>query len=331
MLWGHGGLRFFAEGNYPILRALTYGFLNREKPDTGRWMALLEGHLARRENPEVWTNLLLDLRNLRMVTDRTRAANFARDLMRRQPSTFRSFEGLIFLAWNHRFLPADVSERCLRIWRARAWEGRDQAIGEFSLLRSVQAPDERVWSGIVDRALRAREKASRTRYLRVGVAYAAINLWSDPSLKRACQNVILRLLPPANDELAGVLMDIFRVGHPMPPDRFTVELLDRVIADPKMLACYSPFTHRLNELLADGLDPLLVARAANAILDVSGQAVGNFRSRWAADSRYLVQIAMTLQRIDVSRDGGLDLFERLMDLGAYEVDTVLREVDRKIM
>ena len=91
------------------------------------------------------------------------------------------------------------------------------------------------------------------------------------------------------------------------------------------------FAHRLNELLADGLDPLMVARATNAILDVSGHAVGNIRSRWARDSRELVQISMTLQKIDVSRAAGLDLFERLMDLGAYEIDTVLREVDRKII
>ena len=331
MLWGHGMLGFFAQGNYSILRALTYGFLNRDKPDTERWMALLERHLTRRENPDVWTSLLLDLRNLCMVTDRTRAANFTRDLMCRQPSAFRSVEGLIFLAWNHRFLPPDVNERCLRIWRARNWKGRDQAIGEFSLLRSVQAPDDRIWSRIVDGALSAKGNASRTSDLRLGIAYAATNLWSDPALKRACHNVILRLLPLANDDLAGALMDIFRVGHPMPPDRFTVELLNRVIAEPKMLACDSMFAHRLNELLADGLDPLLVACATNAMLNVSGQAVGDLRSRWAADSRYLVQIAMTLQKIDVSRDAGLDLFERLMDLGAYEVDTVLREVDRKIM
>ena len=42
------------------------------------------------------------------------------------------------------------------------------------------------------------------------------------------------------------------------------------------------------------------------------------------------QIGMT-DRHHRNAHAGLDLFERLMDLGAYEVDTVLREVDRKIM
>jgi len=89
--------------------------------------------------------------------------------------------------------------------------------------------------------------------------------------------------------------------------------------------------HCLTELLGDGLDPLAVARASKANLDVHGQSVGDIRTRWAADSRYLIQIAMTLQKSESSRDAGLDLFERLMDLGAYDVDTVLRDVDRKLI
>src|SRR5215472_9913508 len=120
------GFGALAQGNYPILRALTYGFLNREEPDTEGWMAVLEAHLTRREHPDVWKSLLLDLGNLRIVTNAKRAADFARDLMRKQPAAFRAVEGLIFLAWNHRLLPGDVSERCLRIWRAKTWKGRDQ-------------------------------------------------------------------------------------------------------------------------------------------------------------------------------------------------------------
>ena len=163
------------------------------------------------------------------------AADFVRELMRRHSSAFRNVEGLIFLAWNHTFLPADVSERCLRNWRARPWEGRDQAIGEFSTLRSVQKPDEPTWFRIIERALSAGGKAKRTRDLRVGAEYAAINLWSEPTLKLAFHTIIKRLFPRADDELASVVMDIFRVGHPMPPDRRTVELLTSVISEPRML------------------------------------------------------------------------------------------------
>jgi hypothetical protein len=125
-------------------------------------------------------------------------------------------------------------------------------------------------------------------------------------------------------------MDVFRVSDPVPPDHYTVDILNRVMLEPKMLTCHSMLAHRLKRLLADGLDPLLVAGVSNAILDTAGQAMGNFRSRWAEDSGDLIQIAMTLQKIEVSRNAGLELFERLMELGAYEAEQVLHEVDRRL-
>src|SRR4029077_1726192 len=99
-----------------------------------------------------------------------------------------------------------------------------------------------------------------------------------------------------------------------------IELLQRVMAAPTMLAEHSMLASHLKALLADGLDPLLVAGVANAILDEGGQAIGDYRNRWAADSGDLTQIAMTLQKIEGSRAAGLVLFERLMDLGASEAD-----------
>lgn len=329
ILWGLGGGGIVPRGNYPFLRALTYGLLYRVTPDTQRWLAILEKHLGRREDQDVWTSLLLELRNLRMVRDAARAADFARLLVKKQPSAFQSREGLFFLAWNHRHLPADLSEHCLRIWRAGHWEGRDQAVGEFSLLRSLQVPDDHGSSRTVNNALSTRTSQSR-KGVRTGIAFAAVNLWREPEYRDVCQQVIMRLFPLADDELSRVLMEVFRVSDPMPPDHYTVELLNRVMLDPKMLTCHSMLAHRLRRLLADGFDPLLVARVSNAILDTAGQAMGNFRSRWAGDSGDLIQIAMTLQKIEASRDAGLELFERLMELGAYEADQVLREVDRRL-
>src|ERR1039457_3288393 len=210
LLWGLGGGGIFPRGNYPFLRALTFGLLCRDAPDTERWLATLEKHLAMREDQNVWTSLLLELRNLRMVRDVGRAADFARGLMKKQPSAFRSREGLFFLAWNHKYLPADLSERCLRIWSAGDWEGRDQAIGEFALLRSLQAADDRYSSRIVSNALSARASPAR-QGVRIGVAFAAVNLWREPEHRDACHQVIVRLFPLADDELSRVLMDVFRV------------------------------------------------------------------------------------------------------------------------
>jgi hypothetical protein len=87
---------------------------------------------------------------------------------------------------------------------------------------------------------------------------------------------------------------------------------------------------RLKELLADGFNPHLTWRVANAILDAAGPGVGDMRTAWSRDAKDLIQISLTLQRIDGTRTMGLDLFKRLLDLGAYEATKVLNEIDRTL-
>jgi hypothetical protein len=330
LLWGHG-LGWFAHGNYPILRAITYGYLRHNVPNTESWLSVLERHLDIREDAEVWTSLLLDLRFMRMAPDTKRVADFTRRLMRTYPSAFASVEGLMFLAWNHSLLPGEISHKCLRIWGRSKWKERGHAIGEFSMLRHAQVPGDNACARIVNAALsKATAATASAQARRVGIGFTAINLWSDPDLRGACHKTILRLFPLATNEIRSVVMDVFRVSHPMPPDGYTIELLQLVMAEPKMLAEYSTLASRLKALLGDGLDPLLIAGVANAILDEGGRAIGDYRNRWARDSAELTQLAMTLQKIEASQAAGLELFERLMDLGAHEADQVLRELDRKL-
>ena len=60
-----------------------------------------------------------------------------------------------------------------------------------------------------------------------------------------------------------------------------------------------------------------------------GSAVGDIQTAWSADAGDLIEIAITSQRIAQTRGLGLDLFETLMDLSAYEASQVLRELDRR--
>jgi hypothetical protein len=64
-------------------------------------------------------------------------------------------------------------------------------------------------------------------------------------------------------------------------------------------------------------------------LVAGGSAVGDIQTAWSADAGDLIEIAITSQRIAQTRGLGLDLFETLMDLSAYEASQVLRELDRR--
>lgn len=131
--------------------------------------------------------------------------------------------------------------------------------------------------------------------------------------------------------LPGAIMDVFRVVGQLPPDGKTRELLSVIAENPDFIRCggSSFVTGRLKELLANGFDPGLVAAVTRALLTAGGSALGDIRTAWSADARDLIEITITLQRIPETRGVGLDLFETLMDLGAYEANQVLRELDRR--
>ena len=54
ILWGLKGLEVLPQGNYPVLSALTLGYLLRKPESANDWLAVLERHLVRREDPRVW-------------------------------------------------------------------------------------------------------------------------------------------------------------------------------------------------------------------------------------------------------------------------------------
>src|SRR5207302_3034205 len=137
--------------------------------------------------------------------------------------------------------------------------------------------------------------------------------------------VLMPLNESADGYLPGAIMDIFRVIAPLPPNAKTRELLSVIAAKPDLIrgGGRSFITERLKELLSDGFSPNIVAAVMRALLTASGSAVGDIRTAWSADAGDLIEIAITLQRFTETRSAGLDLFETLMDLGAYEASQVL--------
>jgi hypothetical protein len=158
-----------------------------------------------------------------------------------------------------------------------------------------------------------------------------VNLWAVPRYREAASSAILALFPVADGPIAEAIMDVFRLADPLPIDNHTWDFLDALARQPNILRLVrrSFLPDRLKGLLAEGVEPERVSRLVNCLLDASGRDVADIRTAWAADAGDLIQIAITLQRFPPTRSQGLDLFERLMDLGAYGIDKVLRDNDRR--
>ena len=318
-------------GNYPLLHALEWGYRCRTKPDIDLWLEVLCRHLAMTEDVAVWRVLVARLGVLGAALDRNRALEFLKNLFALFPGALTCVSGVFFLAAAIRWLPSEFLKRCLRIIDGSSWARKDQGIGEIAMLSVVLKPADEYCRSLVESTVACNGSEPQAALRRVGIAFASVNLWTEPEFRAKSHATLMKLARRADEYLPVAVMDVFRTPRTLPPDAQTRELLSVIADNPDFIQRgeTSFLIDRLKELLADGFDPSLIAAITKSLLAAGGSALGDIRTSWAADARDLIEITITLQRIPETRSVGLDQFETLMDLGAYEASQVLRELDRR--
>jgi hypothetical protein len=333
LLWSPSGLRTLPAGNYPALEALGSALWYRKPPDVDAWLAVLRDHLDTAEDLDVWRALADNLHLLGAASDRAAAVDFLNRLFQRYPGALASFEGTLFLARSDRWLPDEFVQKCLELVEQSDWPWKEQAIGELAMLRWATHPADQYCGRVVDRAIAPPSRVPVPSDLRrVGIAFACTHLWAEPEFRERSHIILAKLARAADGYLPGAIMDLFRITTNVPPDEKTEELLRIIARNPDLIRRGGGphfLTDRLKELLADGFDARAVADVTRAIVLAGGSDVGDIRTVWAADAGDLIELAITLQRIKDTRALGLEIFEALMDAGAYEADQVLRELDRR--
>lgn len=323
-------MRVLPHGNFPILRALTYGLLMRDPPEAGRWAAVLEKHLGRSENPEVWSALTLDLSHLRLV-ESERAAAFLSALFDRCPAALHGPEGTLLLAYAQSWAPQDAMRDWLTALRKGPWNGGRQAFGELLFLRHILQPEE-AWAAeqlgaFIDDAVTPDGVNER-----VGIAFAAVNLWNDRRYRGMAADTLVRLCACGDIPVLQALTDLFRLNNPLSADGNGRRLLD-ALAEHGVLRqpLGGTFVVRTLSALVHA-EPGRVSRLSADLVDGwAARLIGN-TGRHLHDMDELIDIAVTLQRCDPPyRAQGLDLFERLLALEAYGVEEVLVELDGRFV
>ncbi|MDP2619842.1 MAG: hypothetical protein Q8P46_06650 [Hyphomicrobiales bacterium] len=318
--WGYGGISVLPSGNLTILSALASILLNRGDAGRDRYIAILEDHFSRERNPNIWKALLLRLSNAGGSTPQV-VSNFIRKLFDRFPEILATGEGVIFLAYAQRWDEQLVFE-LISDWRKSDRTFLQQAYGELvGLVATVKANDNWVW---------ARDEiiASGTDEIKIGLAHAAVNLWSDEKLRPIAFETLLALLQGANKDLVAVVMDVFRVTDEFAPDALTAELL-RALADPSTDTSAAPsdfVVERLQALLPHEKE--LVATIAEKLVAAWRRELGDMRTGIATAAPQLTDLALTLHRLGgTSRQSGVALFEAMIEIDAYGARETLAEID----
>lgn len=328
ILWGTGGIRPLPGGNYPILRALEVGLIRRNPPAANAWLAVLEEHLGRTENSEVWRALADELRFL-WHADRDRTAAFFERLFDAQPSLTQGQEGVRLLAWTHRWLPSEFVHRRLRGWMESGWDQGRQAAGEFASLRALIVPDDAAVSGLLEGELTNPMERGETPDFLYGVACTMARLWAEASCRSHATTWIERLAAISDRKLAGALRPMFHAAQGKMWDAATERVLRACVDRPALLKADSHFLPQLlKEVLRDGLDPVLVGRLALGMIRGAGAEMCDPGSSWVSSASDLFEIATALQRIEGTKTIGTELFEEMLGAEVYGVGEQLSSFDR---
>ncbi|WP_162159611.1 ATP-binding protein [Cystobacter fuscus] len=330
-LWGHGDLEKLPGGNYPFLDALMHGYLFRNNGGSNSWLAQLERHFARREDPEVWIAIA---RYLHYIThaDHDRTIRFYTALFNRFPEILMSRAGIHLIGRVHGLLPPEVYSQILTHWVTGNWAQGPQAAGEVAALRFCLKPNETKAKEQVERFIDGADFPPKiSEGLRLGVAYTLVATWNEPTLRAQTTPLMIRLVSINDKALAPVLHRIFAKADPLPPDEHTREYLMSLLGCPAILVAGSAMLviNKLNNLLREGWEPELIHAVASALIVQAGQELGDARTIHAGGNGNLVELALTLHRLPETRSRGLELFELLMTAAEYEANKRLETLDRR--
>lgn len=123
------------------------------------------------------------------------------------------------------------------------------------------------------------------------------------------------------------MLDVLRVTNELPVDQNTVSLLDGMCTHGvfKHEGRSTFFLDRLVDLVRH--ERTLVARVEGFIEEATAE-LADISTAFAGAAPQLADIALTLQHYDDTRDDGLRIFERLLELDAYGAQDALNELDQ---
>jgi hypothetical protein len=257
---------------------------------------------------------------------------FAFDLFAKNSALIAKREGLVLLANISPMLPEEFVKKVLVTLADSGDAWSIQAAGELSALLVIRDPDSHNWaSSELDQRLHSDSNSGVQvqEFFRIGVAFAAAQLWEHYSLREESTPLLTSVAENATEGIASAFGRVFWASEDFPNDDHTKALMTAIADHPEIL--HPQFISDLVEVLADlcRFEQKLVLKVTKAIIDRFGSSFRSISSELYLAAPNLVNITMTLQRFPETRSEGLTLLERLMSLDLQDVYSVLSEIDNR--
>ena len=246
------------------------------------------------------------------------------------PEVLQTIAGVRLVATVQHWLPDKLMDRILGSWISDGWKNGPQAAGEVATLKFCHNPDEHKAGERVKRFLAdGAYEPSAAAGLKLGVAHTLAVAWQEPALRALTTPLIIRLVPTADASVVEALESIFSRSRTLPADDHTRSVLEVLLEHPSILVrSGGSLVVGMKGLLREGWNSKLVYEVARVLVGAAGSALSDFRTSLPGIAGDLADIALTLHRLPETRTQGLDLFERMMELDAFQLKERLEMIDR---
>ena len=309
-------------GVFPVISALIMSrLIRKEWPEIVR---TLRAYLSSSNDVRVWQELVSFIPYLHPGTLDERPS-LIRDVFASVPELAGTSGGALVINYAHWYAPNTVMSELDR-WKQSpsnmARKGYGELIALIALVNpTVEGALDRMNEIIADPLL---EEA------RAGAAMTAAQLWSDVKHRSTACDFLVRMLDSNERSVWHAVFAIFSLVEELHPEEETVKLLRAIAAN--LARAPSPEDTRVVESLATLLPheaPLVATIAASLVL-LWREQLGDIRTAKAVASADLLNLALTLHRIGpVTRGAGLEMFEHLLEIDAYQSREMLATIDNR--
>jgi hypothetical protein len=317
VIFGHGsrGFGVLPQDNYAFLSAMYAGLLNRDPVDRDGWLAVLERHVQRADDPAIWAAILTYNARQLFWADRTRTLALFDAVWQRFPEAFTLPVGKGL--WSYRaMMSPDVQVGFLDAWASSQDSELAQGVGEFAVAAQIVAGKDDLLSTMATDIM-----DGPTSPQRLGGLFAVASAWRHNAggLRDRAHATLIRFATSAEGDDAEAISTALDGDRILMPDAATEQLLRITVDNDALLsaAFNSRFADALQELLLHpGFEDVVLAVAEKgADKLISDRNGGGGRGMIDGD---FVAIAIALQRAQGDqRSRAMDLYERLLDAEVY--------------
>lgn len=326
IIFGHGMMFTLLHGRAAIFRAIAASFGDHEPTDAQSLLRVVSSRLDVERHPRVLAEMLLYARSIFTVKDAMVAGSEAFNrAMTNCPDVLEYDSTWHVLSFLSGYIqPESYYENWLERLASRPDERDQQAFGELLFL--YYARRKRLWA---DRLItNSISSGSRARIR--GMAYGAADAFPYAHCRSRATDILCATVATDDSEMVKIANAAL---FPLDDDTFPLDsdarrLIQAILDHP--LAIKELGTQLLETVsMFVGPEPAYVLSITKSVLDTIRDDVSQL-GRAAVDvDAALTNIAVTLHRHPTYRTQGLDLFERLLNMGLHEVAAALDLLDNR--